>query len=141
MGERERNRCRERIERIAEADLDAEQARRAAIAELRRAIGFERWCWPLTDPDTGLAMSGIGEFDFAPSLARLVALEEQGDVTSKPQLIVGPRASVALSAATRGDLARSRALARVPPPYGIGDEAHDRLPRSLRLLGQRRADA
>jgi DNA-binding CsgD family transcriptional regulator len=122
MGERERNRCRERIDAMIQADLDVEQVRRAAIAELRRAIGFTRWCWPLTDPDTGLAMSGIGEFDFAPSLGRLVALEEQGDVTSKPQLIAGARASLALSAATRGDLARSRRWRECLSPYGIGDE-------------------
>ena len=122
MGERERNRCRERIERIADADLDAEQARCAAITELRHAIGFERWCWPLTDPDTGLAMSGIGEFDFVPSLPRLVALEEHGDVTSKPHLVIGARASLALSAATCGDLARSRRWRECLHPYGIGDE-------------------
>ena len=122
MGERERNRCRERIAAMTQADLDVEDVRRAAIAELRRAIGFARWCWPLTDPDSGLAMSGIGEFDFAPSLSRLVALEEQGDVTSKPHLIVGPRATVALSAATRGDLARSRRWRECLQPYGIGDE-------------------
>ncbi len=122
MGERERRRCRERIEAMSHSDLDVEQVRRAAVAELRRAIGFTRWCWPLTDPVSGVAMSGIGEFDFAPSLARLVALEEQGDVTSKPQLIVGPRASVALSAATSGDLARSRRWRDCLQPYGIGDE-------------------
>lgn len=122
MGERERNRCVDRIEALTRAGLDADQARREAIAELRRAIGFERWCWPLTDPDTGLAMSGIGEFDFASSLLRLVALEEQGDVTSKPQLILGARASVALSAATGGELARSRRWRECLHPYGIGDE-------------------
>jgi DNA-binding CsgD family transcriptional regulator len=122
MGERERHRCRERIEAMTHADLDGEQARRSAIDELRRAVGFVRWCWPVTDPETGLAMSGIGEFDFAPSLARLVALEEYGDVASKPQLIVGARASLALSAATGGDLARSRRWRECLHPYGIGDE-------------------
>jgi DNA-binding CsgD family transcriptional regulator len=122
MGERERNRCRERIAAMTRADIDVEQIRRAVIAELRKAIGFARWCWPLTDPDTGLATSGIGEFDFAPSLPRLVALEEHGDVATKPQLIVGPRASAALSAATGGDLARSRRWRECLHPYGIGDE-------------------
>jgi DNA-binding CsgD family transcriptional regulator len=122
MGERERNRCRERLEALGDAHLGPDEARHTAIAELRRAVGFDRWCWPLTDPDTGLATGGIGEFDFAPSLPRLVALEEQGDVCCKPELIVGTRASVALSAATRGDLARSPRWRECLHPYGIGDE-------------------
>src|SRR3954454_22387528 len=73
-GKRVRNRCRERLEALTGARLDADDARRAAIAELRRAVGFERWCWPLSDPDSALSVSGIGEVDFWPSLGRLVAL-------------------------------------------------------------------
>jgi DNA-binding CsgD family transcriptional regulator len=122
MGQRERNRCREHLEALADAGLDAEDARRAAIAELRRVVGFERWCWPVTDPASALAMGGIGEFDFWPSLPRLIALEEHGDITSKPRLAVGRRASVALSAATHGDLARSPRWRECLRPYGIGDE-------------------
>lgn len=122
MGERERNRCRERIEALAGADLDAEQARRAAIAELRRAIGFERWCWPLLDPGSSLAMGGIAEFDLWPSLPRLIELEEQCDIASLPNLLQGPRASMALSAATAGDYGRSRRWQECLRPYGIGDE-------------------
>jgi DNA-binding CsgD family transcriptional regulator len=121
--ERERNRARERVRALAGAvDLDAEQARHAVIETLRRAVGFDRWCWPLTDPGSALSTSGIGEFDFWPSLARLVALEEHGDITSKPRLAVGRRASVTLSAATRGDLARSPRWQECLRPYGIGDE-------------------
>jgi DNA-binding CsgD family transcriptional regulator len=117
-----RNRCRERLEALAAADLDADEVRHATIVELRRVVGFERWCWPLTDPDSALSMSGIGEVDFWPSIARLVALEHGGDVTSKPSLLSGPPASVALSEATRGDLARSRRWRECLHPYGIGDE-------------------
>ncbi len=104
------------------AGLDAEDARRAAIAETRRAVGFTRWCWPLTDPGSVLSMSGIAEFDLWPSLPRLIALEEHGDITSKPRLVAGPSASVALSGATAGDLARSRRWRECLSPYGIGDE-------------------
>jgi DNA-binding CsgD family transcriptional regulator len=120
--ERARTRCRERLEVLAGAELDPDEARRTAIAELRRVVGFERWCWPLTDPDSALSTSGIGEVDFWPSLAQLVALEHGGDVTSKPGLLSGPSASVALSAATGGDLARSRRWQECLRPYGIGDE-------------------
>jgi len=120
--ERARNRCRERVEALSEAALDADEARRAAIEELRRAVAFDRWCWPLTDPDTALSTSGIAEVDFWPTLPRMVALEQHGDVTAKPRLVAGPRASVALSTATRGDLARSRRWRECLRPYGIGDE-------------------
>jgi DNA-binding CsgD family transcriptional regulator len=122
MGQRERNRSRERVEALAGSDLGADEIRREAIEALRPAVGFDRWCWPLTDPDSGLSVSGIGEFDFWPSLALMVALEESGDVTRKPSLVVGPRATVTLSGATRGDLARSRRWRECLHPYGIGDE-------------------
>jgi DNA-binding CsgD family transcriptional regulator len=122
MNVRERRRVRERLEALAGAGLGAEEARYAAIAALHRAVGFERWCWPLTDPGSTLSTSGIGELDFWPSLPRLAALEEHGDVTSKARLALGPRASVALSAATRGDLARSPRWRECLRPYGIGDE-------------------
>jgi DNA-binding CsgD family transcriptional regulator len=117
-----RSRCRDRLELLAGAGLDADAARREAIGELRRAVGFERWCWPLTDPDSGLSVGGIGEVDFWPVLPRLVALEHGGDVTSKPRLLAGRHPSAALSAATRGDLARSRRWRECLRPYGIGDE-------------------
>ncbi|MGH9408651.1 MAG: helix-turn-helix transcriptional regulator [Vicinamibacterales bacterium] len=122
MGERERIRCRERIEKLAEADLEPEAARRAAIGELRRAVGFERWCWPLTDPGSGLSTNGIAEFDLWPAIPRLAVLEEQEAGTNKPRLILGPRASAALSTATGGDLSRSRRWRECLHPYGVGDE-------------------
>jgi DNA-binding CsgD family transcriptional regulator len=107
---------------LAEAGLPAEAARRYAIETLRAAVGFARWCWPLTDPGSGLSTNGIGEVDFWPSLPRLLALEQHGDVTSKPQLIASRRPSVALSTATRGDLRRSRRWRECLEPYGVGDE-------------------
>ncbi len=119
---RERTRVRERLEALADAGLEPEEAQRAAIAALRRAVGFERWCWPRTDPSSALSTGGIAEFDLWPEVPRMAVLEEHGDVTSKPSLVLGPRASVALGAATRGDLARSRRWRECLRPYGIGDE-------------------
>jgi DNA-binding CsgD family transcriptional regulator len=65
---------------------------------------------------------GIAEFDLWPELPRMAMLEEHGDVTSKPRLVVGRRASEALSAATGGDLARSTRWRECLQPYGVGDE-------------------
>ncbi len=122
MQERVRRRLHERLHALAETGLDPEEAQIEAIAALRPAVGFERWCWPRTDPRSALAMGGIAEFDLWPELPRIAALEEHGDITSKPQLVVGPRASVALSTATDGDLARSRRWRECLQPYGVGDE-------------------
>lgn len=122
LRERERTHVRERLEALANAGLDADEAQREAIAALRRAVGFERWCWPRTDPGSALSTGGIAEFDLWPELPRIAALEEHGDITSKPRLVLGPRASVSLSAATRGDLARSRRWRECLHPYGVGDE-------------------
>lgn len=120
--ERVRSRARERLEALARAGLESEEARREAIAALRPALGFGRWCWPLTDPASALSTSGIAEFDLWAEVPRFAVLEEHGDVTSKPRLVLGERASEALSAATGGDLARSRRWSECLRPYGVGDE-------------------
>jgi DNA-binding CsgD family transcriptional regulator len=120
--ERVRSRARERIEALADAGVDSEEARREAIAALRPALGFERWCWPLTDPASALATSGIADFDLWPELPRIAVLEEHGDVTSKPALVLGARPSMSLSTATGGDLARSTRWRECLRPYGVGDE-------------------
>ena len=56
---RARGRCRERLERLSESRLDCDSLRREAIADLQRVIGFDRWCWPLADPETLLPASGL----------------------------------------------------------------------------------
>jgi DNA-binding CsgD family transcriptional regulator len=120
--ERLRNRARERLESLARAGVESEEARREAIAVLRPAVGFRRWCWPLTDPGSALSTSGIAEFDLWAEVPRFAVLEEHGDVTSKPRLVLADRASVSLSSATGGDLARSTRWRECLRPYGVGDE-------------------
>jgi DNA-binding CsgD family transcriptional regulator len=121
VSQRARTRVRERLEVLAGARLGSEEARREAIAVLRPAVGFVRWCWPLTDPASALSTSGIAEFDLWAEIPRIAALMEHGDVTSKPGLALGARASVALSAATGGDLPRSRRWRECLGPHGVGD--------------------
>jgi len=120
--DRVRNRARERLEVLAHAGLASEDGRREAIEILRPAVGFERWCWPLTDPDSALSTSGIAEFDLWRELPRIAVLEEHGDISSKAQLVRAERASISLSAATGGDLHRSTRWRECLQPYGVGDE-------------------
>lgn len=121
--ERARARCRERIEALADSTTDLDGVRREAIAELRRAIGFDRWCVLLVDPDTLLMSRGIGHNDWARELPRL-NIDDAGtaDVNSLAVLARSRDHAAALRAATGGDLARSGRWREVLSPYGVGDE-------------------
>jgi DNA-binding CsgD family transcriptional regulator len=122
--ERERARCRERLHRLSESGLDCESIRREAIADLQRVIGFDRWCWPLADPDTLLPLSGLAEHDYGPRLPRALQLEFSGnDFAAKNVLARSANPASSLRVETGGDFARSPRWDEVMRPVGIGDFA------------------
>jgi DNA-binding CsgD family transcriptional regulator len=122
--ERQRARCRERLERLSKSTLDSESIRREAIADLRQVVGFDRWCWPLADPDTLLPLTGLAEHDYGPSLPRALELEFSGnDFAAKHVVARRQDSASSLSAETSGDLARSPRWDEVMRPAGIGDVA------------------
>jgi len=121
---RERTRCRERLEKLSESHLDGEAMRHEAIGELQRIIGFDRWCWPLADPETLLPSGGIAEHDFGPGVPRSLELEYSGnDFAAKHVLARRVNSAASLSGETAGDLARSPRWDEVMRPVGIGDVA------------------
>jgi DNA-binding CsgD family transcriptional regulator len=122
--ERERTRCRERLERLSESKLDCDSIRREAILELQRVIGFDRWCWPLADPETLLPCSGLAVHDFGPGIPRSLELEYSSDRFAAKH-VLARRANSAgnLMAETGGDLARCQRWDEVMRPVGIGDVA------------------
>lgn len=122
--ERERGRSHERFERLGKSSLDRESLQREAIDDLRRVIGFDRWCWPLADPDTLLPLAGIADHDYGPSLPRALELEFSGkDFVAKHLVAREANGAGSLSAETGGDLARSARWDEVMRPVGIGDVA------------------
>jgi DNA-binding CsgD family transcriptional regulator len=122
--ERDRARCRERLERLGESGGDCESIRREAMTDLRRVLGFDRWCWPLADPETLLPSSGIAEHDFGPGVPRMLELEYSGDNFAAKQVVARRVNSAgALSVETGGDLSRSARWDEVMRPVGIGDVA------------------
>jgi DNA-binding CsgD family transcriptional regulator len=122
--ERQLARCRERLDRLAESNLDCESIQREAIADLQRVIGFDRWCWPFADPETLLPLSGLAEHDYGPGVPRSLELEYSGDhFAAKHVLARRANSAGSLSAETGGDLARSRRWDEVLRPAGIGDIA------------------
>jgi DNA-binding CsgD family transcriptional regulator len=121
---RQRDRCRERLERLSNSGLDSDSLRRAALDDLRGVIGFDRWCWPLADPETLLPCSGIALHDFGPGVPRLLELEYSADAFAAKHVLARRATSVgSLSAETGGDLARSARWDEVMRPVGIGDVA------------------
>jgi len=121
---RARARCRDRLGRLSDSGLDWESVCREALVELRRVIGFDRWCWPLADPDTLIPLSGVVDHDYGPGVPRVLELEYSGtdfaamDVLARRALPAG-----SLSSETGGDLARSPRWDQVLRQVGIGDEA------------------
>ena len=104
--------------------FDCESIRYEAIAELQRVIGFDRWCWPLADPETLLPCSGLAEHDFGPAVPRSLELEYSGgEFAAKHVLARRANSACSLNAETRGDLARSPRWDEVMRPVGIGDFA------------------
>jgi DNA-binding CsgD family transcriptional regulator len=122
--ERERGRCRERLERLGTSTLDSDSLRYEAVVLLRQTIGFDRWCWPLADPHTLIPLSGVAEHDYGPAVPRVLELEYSGKDFAAMD-VLARRASPAgsLSGETGGDLARSPRWDEVLRPVGIGDEA------------------
>jgi DNA-binding CsgD family transcriptional regulator len=122
--ERERTRCRERLERLGGSSQDCGSIQREAISDLQRVLGFDRWCWPFADPDTLVPLSGVAEHDYGPRLRRALELEFSGrDFAAKDVLARRVNSVGSLSAETGGDLARSPRWDEVMRPVGIGDLA------------------
>ena len=83
----QRTRCRERIEQLSGSADDSEALRRQAIEILHGAIGFDRWCTLLLDPETLVISQGIGYNDWYSDLPRLNLYESGlGDVNDHAML-------------------------------------------------------
>ena len=121
--ERARSRCRERLELLADSSEDVDSLRRDVIAELKRAIGFDRWCAPLVDPDTLIAHTGIAETDHIAELPRLQVRDASAREVNNGIALARRRDRVGmLSAVTGGDLARSQRWRESLQRFGTGDE-------------------
>jgi DNA-binding CsgD family transcriptional regulator len=123
--ERDRGRCQQRLTRLSESSLDRESIQREAIADLQRVVGFDRWCWPLADPEALVPLgAGVAEHDYGPAVGRALELEYSGGDVATMDAVARRASPVgSLSAETGGDLARSPRWDEVLRPVGIGDEA------------------
>jgi DNA-binding CsgD family transcriptional regulator len=125
LRERARSRCREKLTLLSRSTLDVDSLRLEAIAELRRAIGFDLWCSPLVDPDSLIPHRPVvsDALPFGARLPRMLVQDQAADeLVSRAKLARSADPVCVLSAATGGDLARSRRWRECGWPVGMGDE-------------------
>lgn len=118
-----RYRARAEIARLARADLNNDGFRLATADVLRTAIGFDWWCWPLLDPAAGLPTRYLGSNPVINGAKRLFfrMLPDAAQPSPKRQSRCPVSTVTTLSAATGGDLHRSRLWRDLLGPRGAGD--------------------
>lgn len=114
---------RSALARLSDADLDPTVYRHEALTLLRRAVGFDAWCWTLVDPGSGLPTHAIAD---NPAVARNPARFHQlvyGDVAGLGRSDA-PNADGAVSVfsqSTGGGLDSNAPWREVLGPAGLGD--------------------
>ena len=112
-----RDHARWALARLAKAELDNDSFRREAAVILRRAVGFDGWCWLLTDPVAALPTRELGEnMVVDQDMRRFLRLQPGQDAPHRL-----PPVSV-LSADTGGDLRRDLMWREMFGPAGAGDK-------------------
>ena len=109
--------------RLARARMDNDVFRWEAAEVLRRAVGFDTWCWVLLDPDTGMptryaSTNPVIDRD----QRRFFPLELQSRAACIPSGRTWPAEVNVLSAATGGALDRDPLWREMLGPAGLGDQ-------------------
>jgi DNA-binding CsgD family transcriptional regulator len=112
---------RARIEQICAGDADARALRLRLLPELRRAVPFDAYAWPLTDPTTTVGSAPVADVPCLPELPRLIRLRYLTALNRWTSL--APRPVGLLAAATGGDLDRSLLWRDLLRRYDVTDVA------------------
>lgn len=77
------------------------------IDQLQRAVGFDAYCWPLTDPASGAAGLAVSDLPLGPDMARYIHLHHGvNDINRHTALADNRIHAASLHATTGGDLHR-----------------------------------
>jgi DNA-binding CsgD family transcriptional regulator len=120
---RQADTARKDIVRLAHAGLDSAALRRAIATRLRRVVPAEAYGFATVDPATMLLTGSVRE-DIPDATVALLAANEYGqdDYIKFAELARRAVPVGRLSAATRGDLTRSRRYRDIFIPHGWRDE-------------------
>ncbi|MBV9095106.1 MAG: helix-turn-helix transcriptional regulator [Streptosporangiaceae bacterium] len=121
-----RRRVRAEIARLARAGLDNDGFRLAAADVLRKAVGFDWWCWTLLDPAADLPTRYLSDNPIIGGAQRRFYRMLPAAAQPSPEW-QSIRPVTILSAATGGDLNRSKLWRDLLGPRGGGDQLVARL--------------
>jgi hypothetical protein len=115
--------ARTTLGRLARARMDNDVFRWEAAEVLRRAIGFDTWCWVLLDPATGLPTRYTATNPvIGHNQRRFFPLDLQSRPAGPPPGRTRPAEVSVLSAATGGALDRNPLWREMLGPGGLGDQ-------------------
>jgi len=115
--------ARREIVRLCHAGLEVTEFRTRVMAQLRRAIAFDAWCWPTADPATGLVTGAAGEGIPPGRTQRFFEIEYLEPDFTKFGDLARRRGHVgALNRAADGQLERSPRYREIFGPAGIGED-------------------
>jgi hypothetical protein len=128
---------REDIVRLVHGGANVREFSLGAARILARAVPFDGVCVLTMDPATLVPTGEFVENGLPPSaFARMAELEHRGeDFNAFSALALGGRHAASLSAATEGELDRSRRHREVRSPNGFGDELRAVLTEDSRVWG------
>jgi DNA-binding CsgD family transcriptional regulator len=113
----------ERLGLLGDATLDVDSIRLEAIDALRPAVGFDRWCTLLLDPDTMVISGALDDTGFDAHYPQLIIHDEHDAAVHNVRALARhPERTGVLSHATKGDLARCGRWREIFACYGVGDE-------------------
>jgi DNA-binding NarL/FixJ family response regulator len=115
-----RTRAREDIARICCSGADARTLRLAALAAIRRAVGFDAYVWLITDPETSVGSSPLADVPCLPELPQAIRLKYLTTINRWTGL---PRGAVSLAGATGGELSQSLMWRELLRRYQVSDIA------------------
>lgn len=115
-----KDRARLDLTRLVAARLDNDGFRWEAATILRRAIGFDGWCWMLVDPGSWLPTRDLGENVIVDQAIRRFS-QRHPQAWAVPRHRATPRPVTVTSAVTDGELARDLMWREMFGPAGVGD--------------------
>ncbi|WP_427016981.1 helix-turn-helix transcriptional regulator [Pseudarthrobacter sp. P1] len=112
---------RAQVERLCRAGLDEHELRAGVLRELRKAVGFDAYVWPLADPASAVGITPMAAIPCPQELPLLIRLKYLTPLNRWTALAQAPTPAATLLAATDGVPGRSLLWDALLRRHGVAD--------------------